>query len=88
MKTIKWILAVSVLLNVFLSYKHVKRYLFEHNERKPFITYKYERDKLFEELPKDTSDIIFAGNSLTQHFELTDFFENTGGLVAIIQLEC
>jgi len=40
------------------------------------MTYSFNRDQLFEALPKDSNAIIFLGNSLTCNFELAELFHN------------
>ena len=40
------------------------------------ISYWFNRDKLFEAFPEDSSAIVFIGTSLTQNFELAELFHN------------
>ena len=44
----------------------------QNNETQYFLG----RDAIFEALPIDTNDIVFLGNSLTQNFILSEFFNN------------
>jgi lysophospholipase L1-like esterase len=44
--------------------------------REPFVTYQYGRDALFKTLPQNSTDIVFIGNSIIQHYELAEYFNN------------
>lgn len=46
------------------------------NEGSKFTPHYYERKSLFSLLPKDTSDIIFLGNSIIEGCEWTELFQN------------
>jgi lysophospholipase L1-like esterase len=70
-------LILSLFLNLIIGFKYFKKFYWEYFERKPFITYKYERDKLFEALKTESTDIVFLGNSITQHFEVFELLKNT-----------
>lgn len=74
-KCLTLVLLLSILFNFTIGYKYFHRFYWEYFVKKPFITYKYERDELFEKLDIKNTDIVFIGNSITQHFEV---FELTG----------
>lgn len=70
----------SLLINlagaVFLGYHywtkaHLKLYV-----PPPKLPYYMSRDKLFETLPPDSNAVVFLGASLTQYYELAEFFPN------------
>ena len=50
--------------------------LLGREEKQPEMTYWLNRQELFESLPTDSNSIVFLGNSLTQNFELAEFFPN------------
>jgi len=75
-KLLKYGFAISILINSLLGFKHVKRIYWEVFEKHSFVTYNYERDKLFEVMKTDTTDIVFLGNSITQHYEIFEFLNN------------
>lgn len=71
----KWALATAVVLAIYSTWKYVSFYRYVNKKKHEYV-HRYDRDKLFEMLPRDTSDIIFIGNSLTEHFELVEYFNN------------
>ncbi len=75
-KLLKYGFAISILINSLFVFKHVKRIYWEVFEKHSFVTYNYERDKLFEVMKTDTTDIVFLGNSITQHYEIFEFLNN------------
>ncbi len=84
MKNTKWILILSITLNVAALFfiltnqesKGLNSNLSGREEKQPEMTYWLNRQELFESLPKDSNSIVFLGNSLTQNFELAEFFPN------------
>lgn len=83
MKGPKIILILSLVLNVALGLYVVFRQTNPSADDKTEslsqsnMTYFLNRDELFDVLPKDSNAIVFIGNSLTQYFELNEFFKNT-----------
>lgn len=73
----KYLLGISIIINLLLAMKYAKKIYWVYFEKEPFVTYKYDRDELFEKFETDTTDIIFLGNSITQHFEFFEFLKNT-----------
>lgn len=69
------ILVLSVLLNVILltliGYKLYRRYFMHGNRNFP-------RAEVFSKLPPNTGEIIFLGDSLTDHFEVSELFKDAG----------
>lgn len=82
MKGSKIILILSLVLNIALGlyvvFKKTNQTVNVKTEllSKSHMTYFLNRDELFKALPQDSNAIIFIGNSLTQYFELTEFFKN------------
>ena len=84
MKSLNWILLLSITLNVAALFfiltnqesKGPNSNLPGLEVKQPEMTYWLNRQELFESLPKDSNSIVFLGNSLTQNFELAEFFPN------------
>lgn len=77
---LKWFLFLSLLLNIIAGI-YIVRKLYRQPPVKAYTpppkpAYYLDRDKLFDVLPKDSNAIIFLGNSLTQYFELAEFFQD------------
>lgn len=85
MKIVKIVLILSVGLNLIAIYfggkKLYQKYKASNtsslSQENTNYKYWFNRDKLFEVLPKDSNSIVFLGNSLTQNFELTEFLPKT-----------
>jgi len=76
-RTLQMLFALSLLMNIVFAFFVVKRYFVKPNaiySPPPKLPYYLSRDKLFEALPADSNAVIFLGNSLTQYFELAEFF--------------
>ncbi len=71
-------LFLSLLLNaacaVFFSHRLLLKSSSVTYEPPPKLKYYLSRDELFQVLPADTNAVIFLGNSLTQYYELAEFF--------------
>ena len=71
-------LLLSLLLNfagaAFFGYRYWKNTRPQAYVPPPKLSYYMGRDKLFEELPADSNAVVFLGNSLTQYYELAEFF--------------
>lgn len=84
MKSLNWIFFLSITFNVVAlcfiltnqECKDPESNLLGREEKQPEMTYWLNRQELFESLPKDSNSIVFLGNSLTQNFELAEFFPN------------
>lgn len=82
MKGSKIILILSLVLNVALGLYVVFKQtnpladIKTESLSQSNMNYFLNRDELFDVLPKDSNAIVFIGNSLTQYFELTEFFKN------------
>lgn len=84
MKNTNWIFFLSITLNVVALFfiltnqecKDPESNLLGREEKQPEMTYWLNRQELFESLPTDSNSIVFLGNSLTQNFELAEFFPN------------
>lgn len=73
-------LVLSLLLNLACAVFFGHRYLVRANSTAsvppPKLPYYLRRDKLFDVLPADSNAVVFLGNSLTQYYELAEFFPN------------
>jgi lysophospholipase L1-like esterase len=72
------VLFLSLLLNLLCAF-FVGRRLLINSAATAYVPppkppYYLDRDKLFEAMPADSNAIVFLGNSLTQYFELAEFF--------------
>lgn len=71
-------LFLSLLLNLACAFFFGRRYLVKASSTTfvppPKLPYYMRRDELFEELPADSNAVVFLGNSLTQYYELAEFF--------------
>lgn len=89
MKNLKYVLVISMLLNAITSIYVIKKFYFKYKKSQEIevisrqqiieskkITYFLKRNELFDTLPIEQNSIIFIGNSLTQNFELSEFFHN------------
>jgi lysophospholipase L1-like esterase len=82
MKNTKWLFLLSISLNIvalFFILTNQESRDSDSNippveEKRSEMTYWLNRQELFESLPKDSNSIVFLGNSLTQNFELSEFF--------------
>lgn len=71
------LLVFSVLLNVVFLVFWGKRYPAKPPAAyspPPKLPYYMGRNELFETLPADSNAVVFLGNSLTQYFELSEYF--------------
>lgn len=71
LKKVVFILSVS--LNLILVI-YIAKKIFDN--RNSGLSYYLDRNELFEALPTDSNSIVFIGTSLTQNFELAEFFQN------------
>lgn len=73
-------LFLSLLLNLVGAVFFGRRYLVKTNSTTyvspPKLPYYMSRDKLFDAMPADSNAVVFLGNSLTQYYELAEFFPN------------
>nr|WP_321222409.1 GDSL-type esterase/lipase family protein [uncultured Psychroserpens sp.] len=76
-KILFFVLCISIILNIALGVKFFKKLYWVYFEKEPFVTYNYGRDELFKTFNTETTDIIFLGNSITQHFELFELLQDT-----------
>lgn len=71
-------LFLSLLLNFACAFFFGRLYLVKASSTTyvppPKLPYYMSRDKLFEDLPADSNAVVFLGNSLTQYYELAEFF--------------
>src|SRR5687768_4651192 len=72
------LLVVSLLANlatvIYFVRKQMRQSTFGSVAPPNRPSYYLDRNKLFEVLPADTNAVVFLGNSLTQYFELAEFF--------------
>ena len=70
-------LFASILVNLlFVGKKIYNRYQESLSEKPNKITYQLNRQTVYELLPVTKEDIVFAGDSHTEHFDLNEFFPN------------
>ncbi|HTC00942.1 MAG TPA: GDSL-type esterase/lipase family protein [Ferruginibacter sp.] len=79
----KRVLIASILLNIVLIGFFIGKEIFAINACKkiehpplPTINHHLMRIELFQKMPIKQNNIVFLGNSLTQYFELAEFFQN------------
>lgn len=72
---------LSIALNVAAALFAGKRFLAKSSNAPytppPKLPYYLGRDELFASMPADSNAVVFLGNSLTQYYELAEFFPNT-----------
>lgn len=75
---LRYVLVSSLLLNLLCGGYLVQRYLAKRSQRAyvppPQRDYYLNRHELFNVLPADSGAVVFLGNSLTQYFEVAEFF--------------
>lgn len=69
----KVVFILSVALNLVLLAYIAKRVFVNRDSE---LSYFLDRDELFKTLHTDSNSIVFIGTSLTQNFELAEFFQN------------
>lgn len=70
-------LLAASLLFIVLRERYVQKAIAKYSgKQKSSSGYFLGRDEVFEQLPMDTNAIIFLGTSLTEGFELNEFFKN------------
>ncbi len=87
MKIFKLLFVVSILLNIFFLLFLIRKKIYQHNILNVKTYYEkmlnnkirkqnYEyRNDLFEVLPNTLNSVVFIGSSLTQNFEVYEFFQ-------------
>ncbi len=90
-KTIRFLLIVSIVLNVLFFGYAVKKNLWKYGQYKSqqalelkktnnvqpdSVIYFIGRNEVFSKLPNDTNEIVMLGNSLTHNFEWHEMFKN------------
>jgi lysophospholipase L1-like esterase len=90
-KTIRFLLIVSIVLNVLFFGYAVKKILWKYGQYKSqqalelkktnnvqpdSVTYFIGRNEVFTKLPNDSDEVIMLGNSLTHNFEWHEMFKN------------
>ncbi|MES2238847.1 MAG: GDSL-type esterase/lipase family protein [Bacteroidota bacterium] len=81
------IIIISIALNFLTLLYIVKKFYIKYQTKpyprtenlvvkEPKIKYFLNRDELFENLPIESNSVIFLGNSLTQNFEISEFFHD------------
>jgi hypothetical protein len=71
----KYLLAVSLLLNAVFLTLVIRHYaLMYRPEKSHSLTFFSHRDQALKALPKDTTDVLFIGDSKTASFEVSELF--------------
>jgi lysophospholipase L1-like esterase len=89
MNNLMFVLVISILLNAITSIYVIRKIYFKYKKSQEIelvlkqeiveskkITYFLKRNELFETLPLEHNSIVFIGTSLTQNFELSEYFHS------------
>ena len=77
--TLIWLLLISIIINCILIAIFAKRkldFIAQQKATEKSIKYMNDRQSIYEKLPIDSSDIVFIGDSQTQRFPVSEFFDN------------
>lgn len=76
MKYKKWVLGLSMALNIILLFSFVRRKIYLSNHKPDPLAWvdHYNKEKVdeYRDLPLDNTDVVFVGTSLTENFPLEE----------------
>lgn len=73
---LKWLFIISLSVNVAAIFFAAKRiyYSIDRSSKEKKITYYLDRNTVYDLFKVDSTDIVFAGNSHTQMFDIEEYF--------------